>query len=166
VYDPALYGTWAQWAAATGATAAFGATFYVIRRDANLRRKAQARQVSFYITPTFGPGQSAAAGHNPASYDYTVHNQSNEPIYRAVIYVESPGYTLYDAAVGSIDWLLPGDKDHVSQRALPHEVGGVAFAIFRDNSGEWWKRDSDGRLDHVSKLDLWLRERRWTRRHR
>jgi hypothetical protein len=164
VYDATLYGSVGQWVGAVGTTAAFGATFYVILRDANLRRKSQARKVAFYIERTYRNGESAAQGHNPTSYDYTVHNQSDEPIYSATIYVERPGFTLYDAALGSIDWLLPDKKDHVSLKVLPHEVRGVAFTIFRDNSGDWWRRDTEGRLKHLSRFAMWRRARRWKRR--
>ncbi|MDP9906070.1 hypothetical protein [Arthrobacter bambusae] len=54
--SPSVWGTVDQWASAVFAGSAFFATFYVIRRDAKLRRMSQARRVVYYFS-YFIPGE-------------------------------------------------------------------------------------------------------------
>jgi hypothetical protein len=48
--DPKVWGTVAQWVGSLGTTSAFFATFYVILKDAKVRRQAQASHVAYYLT--------------------------------------------------------------------------------------------------------------------
>ena len=152
--DPLVWGTWAQWASAAGSTAAFGATFYVIRRDAKVRRHAQARKVAFYVARVHRPGADIAGGETPRAYHYTVENFSDEPIYMAHMYVTKYGKRNHPIAM--IDMLLPGQKDHYESTTAALTTALTVDITFRDNSGRWWDRRYTGQLRQTSKLRRWL----------
>jgi hypothetical protein len=61
--DHATWGTVGQWVGGIGTTLAFTATFYVIRRDAKVRRYAQARKIIFYNDMVPSGKRPTDAGH-------------------------------------------------------------------------------------------------------
>lgn len=128
-FPPGEWGTYGQWASALVTGSAFFATFYVIRRDAKVRRYAQARKVVFYseeLRPARG-------------YQYTVRNLSDEPIYGVVLYKEHPN------TIFSLDKVLLPGKDTPPFVTKGDNSPPLRLA-FRDNGGWNWNRDTLGFL--------------------
>lgn len=139
-FNPDTWGTVAEWVGSIGTTLAFLATFIVIRRDAKVRRIAQARRI-VYTVETLNLMQLTIKGHEPPALmdkSYSLTNLSDEPIYDV--------FFLIDGANGQI----PASKDVV----LPGEVfsaeveTGVKapIVLFRDNSETAWIRNVNGKI--------------------
>jgi hypothetical protein len=73
-FDAKTWGTVWQTFGAIGTTSAFWAGVYVIRRDANLRRREQARKIAFHSPRTPDGGFLEGVGST------AVKNLSDEPI--------------------------------------------------------------------------------------
>lgn len=176
-YDPTTWGTVGQWASAVGTTLAFIAAVYVIRRDAKVRRRSQSRKVVYYEAVSDRETDDIE-GKYRRWYDATIKNLSDEPIYDVWLFMVSErGRRLIDNLNG-VEVLLPGESFH--------RRSGYSFSfryvdvIFRDNSGFWWRRSLDGKLEehtllrrwafkypHLSsprRFFIWLRKRRRSRR--
>lgn len=143
-FDPTTWGTVGQWASAVFAGSAFFATFYVIQRDAKLRRYARASRVAYYA-------------YRPEDYfGYKVKNLSDEPIYEVMIY-EPNGKVLSLRHV-----IMPGDEDGVFYPDRNYS-GPDPQVQFRDNGGLLWNRDTKGvlrqRLDKPNFGKLWKKIR-------
>jgi hypothetical protein len=150
--DPATWGTVGQWVGGVGTTLAFGATFYVIRRDAKVRRYAQARKIVFY--DTYDTDVRYDELNEKHYFDCIVKNLSDEPI--------------YDVALIDIP-----DNDDLALILLPQEaltytqITGFPSSIslyFRDNAGLYWSRSSSGNLAE-SPHQLFIRFRYIRLRH-
>lgn len=137
-FDPATWGTVADWVGGIGTTAAFAATFVVIRRDAKVRRESQARQIAYFLRKPEGY-KYLVLDEQEEPVDYFVNNMSPEPIYDVVQFYRS------DNALGILDYkdmLLPQQEYEFPQadytRIAPPLIS------FRDNSGNMWIRSVSG----------------------
>lgn len=137
IFEPAEWGTFGQWASALGTTAAFSATFYVIRRDSKVRRYSQARKVAYYRVD-LGKDRGGIWSH-------TVENLSDEPIYDVELHLVVRGRSRKSLVKAEI--LTPKDK---LPPLLDH--ADAIDAQFRDNSGRLWRRTVDGKLHEISRL--------------
>jgi hypothetical protein len=157
MFDAQVWGTVGQWVGAIGTTSAFIATFYVIRRDANIRRKSQARKVALY----------AQSGSIDGNTTITVSNLSDEPIYDIWLpYADVIDAEIVDEVIDRVipepekiaeppvaalesrpsDVLLPGASTSEIIPRRSDEIEGLVVVTFRDNSGSRWQKSLDGRL--------------------
>ncbi|WP_311212353.1 MULTISPECIES: hypothetical protein [unclassified Arthrobacter] len=151
-FNPDTWGTVAEWVGGVGTTAAFIATFVVILRDAKQRRRQQARKIAFYVEDQL---LADLRGGGTVTYsNFTVANLSDEPIYDVRILAEPRGE--YRNNVRSVRHLQPGDKLAYSVEWSTNAL--LAPALFRDNSGRRWHRDSRGELHELGLL----RRKLWT----
>lgn len=155
-FPPGEWGTYGQWASAFGTTAAFTATFYVIRRDARVRQVSQARKVTFYTEREEPEKRDVklweAMPKKPRhTFFATVKNLSDEPIYDVGIYVCRRGKKV--DILASDDVLLPTST---LKRDSMGWFYGSLDARFRDNSGRTWDRTWDGKLRERGKFRLLL----------
>lgn len=140
-FNPDTWGTIGQWASALITGSAFFATFYVIRRDAAVRRYAQARKVAYYVK-VIEPSKYEPVG-TIADLEYIVRNISDEPIY-GLAYFYHPGRRV----VRGQEVVLPGEEV-IYRRQGAEDIGrevGTPRIWFRDNSGHFWNRSIDGFL--------------------
>lgn len=152
-FNPSIWGTVGQWASAVITGSAFFATFYVIRRDAKVRRYAQARQVAYY-TKENKRSIYEYDQEEEVSHDFMVINLSPEPIYDIMQLSDSKG------SVGLLEFrpvLLPG-HEHVFQGADYTRVGPPILS-FRDNSGTVWARSIAGKLHRTGTRKDWFGRR-------
>jgi hypothetical protein len=137
-------GTIPQWLSAIGTTLAFTATFYVIQRDARIRRRSQARRVSFY-------DEVLERGRNKDGSKFTkskvcVENLSDE--------------TIYDVALHVIRYNDPGQRQGYERVLIPKSQVSLELwarapnydLVFRDASGIRWHRTYDGQLRQLTRL--------------
>ena len=167
MYDTMIWGTPAQWASAVGTTLAFTATFYVIRRDAKIRRRTQMSKVALYLVET--PREPADIdGKRKNWYYVTVKNFSDEPIYNVTFYMYHWGLsrpliidgvkTLWPDSV-----LLGGQSDFYRSESSDGTYEGYEILVqFRDNSGRWWQRTLNGRAIELGRIHRWASQRRLT----
>jgi hypothetical protein len=149
--NPIVWGTYGQWVSAIGTTLAFSATFFVIRRDAKVRRYAQARKVALYVERTDREPHEVEGKHKAW---YTVHlkNLSDEPIYDAMFFMRQNGRR--GDNLGGESVIMPGaERLYRSGYSISE---GSLDAWFRDNSGKWWDRDLRGALTEKSRFRHWL----------
>jgi hypothetical protein len=151
-FTSAVWGTVGQWVSAVGTTLAFTATFYVIRRDAKVRRRSQARKVALYME-RLPRAPEEVEGKHKTWYDLTVQNLSDEPIYDVRFHMVS-GKRLIDT-LGGGNVLLPGGTRAHRQGYSSIVFGGVDL-LFRDNSGYHWRRNVQGHLKERGRLNRWL----------
>jgi hypothetical protein len=122
MYDPALWGTVAQWASGVGSTAAFWATFYIIRRDAKIRRRTQVRKVLFYHRVD-----------SEGRHEVVLENSSDEAIHHIVAY----GNCIEDT---SVSFLAPANEVAIIVQDWPKfRREGTAHCTFIDNSDIRWR---------------------------
>ncbi|MET3812438.1 hypothetical protein [Arthrobacter sp. UYEF3] len=140
-YDPATWGTYGQWASAAITGAAFFATFYVIRRDAKLRRTSQARRIVYYFS-YFIPGEPMEDRW------FHIRNNSDESIYDVFFYLHD-GRKIEQ---GARQVMHPGEE--TKHRSL--EVPRVSF---RDGARVRWLRTIDGDLSTGRpKFSKWFKQ--------
>lgn len=139
------WGTVGQWLGSVGTTCAFLATFYVIRRDAKIRRRTQAAKVAFYhVTPD---GRTILREGEEASFstdwpEYVLLNLSDEPIYGIQLTNSSPDGRVIERDTYPL--LLPGED--IRNRRGWSRNNIPTRAAFTDNSGRRWYKYPDGRL--------------------
>jgi hypothetical protein len=147
-FAPHVWGTVGQWVSAVGTVSAFTATFYVIRRDASVRREAQASKVAVY--------RERAEMINPPNdrsrYRVVIHNVSDQPLYDVVLWLVRDG-KLVDSVTRD-DVVMPDET--TSYLAGDETVFEVTDATFRDNSGRVWRRDIEGRLTSIDPRKTWI----------
>lgn len=127
-FDPDTWGTVGQWASALFAGSAFFATFYVIRRDAALRRTSQAPRVVYYFS-YFIPGEPMEDRW------FHIRNNSDESIYDVFFY-DHGGRQI---SQGARQVLHPGEE--TKYRSL--DVPPISF---RDGARVRWLRTIEGDL--------------------
>ncbi|NHC12568.1 hypothetical protein [Motilibacter deserti] len=149
-FDAQNWGTLGQWVSATGTSLAFFATFYVIRRDAKVRRREQARKVAFYTERRARLPEQVEGKHRTWTY-YVVANLSDEPIYDVVFWL-AKGRSVLDSWGVRADVLLPGGKE---EAIGDHHYAFDKVLLFRDNSGKTWVRTITGELRELGKLSRW-----------
>jgi hypothetical protein len=154
MFDPATWGTVGQWVGSIGTTLAFTATFYVIRRDAKVRRYAQARKVAFYQGWTTVEVDAVTHEEVPR-FDRTVQNLSDEPIYDVRIW--KIGDTTRSNTLEKREVLLPNGPSLIYR--CDSETGERIFLDFRDNSGKRWTRTLRGNLSEIDVLSFGIRLR-------
>ena len=153
-YDPTTWGTIGQWAAAAGTTLVFLTTLYVIRRDAKVRRRSQSRKVVYYETESKRE-QDQIEGNHRYWYNATVKNLSDEPIYDIrLIIVSKEGRRRLIDGLSSAELLLP--EESFSFRSGRPFAFRFVDAFFRDNSGFYWRRRIDGKLEEHGRLSRWV----------
>ena len=145
-FPPHVWGTVGQWVSAIGTSSAFLATFYVIRRDANERRRSQAKKVAVFVVRT-PRAPDEIKGKHRTWYDVTVKNLSEEPIYDVKFVLVDDGGHLVDG-VGSYDVLLP-DESEMHRSPYSTVLYGVVDVVFRDNGGHIWRRSVQGHLTEL-----------------
>ncbi|MCZ9880539.1 hypothetical protein [Arthrobacter sp. B2a2-09] len=143
-FNPSIWGTVGQWASAVITGSAFFATFYVIRRDAAVRRFSQARKVAYYVKPV-----KVSVYEPPGTVpnaEYIIKNMSDEPIY-GVTYYYNHG-PKRGRVLGSEEVVIPGEEVIFTTEASEDVLreNGYPFVWFRDNSGHFWNRSIDGFL--------------------
>jgi hypothetical protein len=145
--DPATWGTVGQWVGGIGTILAFTATFYVIRRDAEVRRYTQARKIIFYYdwVPSEKKPTEGGQGHQR---DHIVRNLSDEPIYSVMFFDVTTGEILKWSPI-----LLP-DEPAITYREELDE-GHIICLRFNDNSGKEWDHGGNGRVTELPPR-LWL----------
>jgi hypothetical protein len=142
VTDP--WGTIPAWVSAIGSTLAFFSAVYVIRRDARIRRFAQARKINLYATKvTKHPSTDTQRKHYSA--EYVVENRSDETVYDVTLWCMSRSGLSRDVLTGS-RMLLPDDK--ISREWL-HRDNQIELD-FRDNLGQTWARSYNGQLRELN----------------
>lgn len=151
-FQPHVWGTVGQWASAIGTLSAFSATFYVIKRDAKVRRRSQAQKVALYIE-TVDRQPDEVDGKYDTWYDLTVKNLSEEPIYDVAFWMINDRGQLLDG-LGSETVLLP-DQTYVQRSGYSNVAFGSVDVLFRDNGGRHWRRNVEGHLTERSRLELW-----------
>ena len=142
-FPPGEWGTYGQWASALITGAAFSATFYVIRRDAKVRRFAQARKVGFYYQAMRPEDRETDYSH---PYRLFLRNLSDEPLYDVNFRIYKDDTYLAQYELRPV--LLPGDELTTTYDGQP-KLKEVA-ANFRDNSGVEWMRTLDGRHKEIN----------------
>lgn len=157
-YDPAVWGTVGQWASAIGTTLAFLATFYVIRRDARIRKRQQAAKVAFFQVDRPREPEEVD-GKWDRWYVGTVSNLSDEPIYDVYLMMVKRGRRRqWVDSLLSREILLPGEA---AERSSEYSNSfREVDAVFRDNAGYHWQRTISGRLIPRSAL-AWTVFRRY-----
>lgn len=152
-FNPDTWGNVAEWVGSVGTTLAFVATFIVIRRDADVRRRAQARKVVFVYdhvnakpilldkSKLKGPQTIFELEFDQKERRLAVMNLSDEPIYD----VYFRGRRQSASFIKGKNILLPNDKFEV---VLPahHPIPVVHF---RDNSGQGWTRAERGMVSPI-----------------
>lgn len=133
------WGTVPAWLSGIGTTSAFFATFYIIRRDSNTRRRTQASQIAYYASRLSIDSESSILREDPKGDvgGIVIANLSKEAIYS----VETHHLDRTDRSVVHIhyvaDVLMP-------DRTICVDTGAyVTYGIdlkFRDNSGLSWVR--------------------------
>lgn len=140
-FPPGEWGTYGQWASAIITGLAFGATFYVILRDAKVRKIAQARKVLYVSVEKLVANDDEVTGHTNMrmSPRYVLRNLSDEPLYRAFFYAHDglkAGKALDSRAV-----ILPGEEF-----MYDFDIDEPPLACFRDNSDVGWIRNIKGKV--------------------
>jgi hypothetical protein len=135
-----------EWVGGLGTTAAFTATFFVIRRDANERQREQARKIVFYqaeMSPGTAPSQLARIAQSSKEiWTYELHNLSDEPIY-------SVNFQGLHGQLEIVPILLPGEHHHGSPSLDPYVT-----VTFTDNSGGSWERNMFGKLTYKGRATV------------
>jgi hypothetical protein len=140
-FNPSTWGTVADWVGGVGTTLAFFATFYVIRRDAKLRRTSQARRIVYYFS-YFIPGEPMEDRW------FHIRNNSDESIYDVFFY-DHGGRQI---SQGARQVLHPGEE--TKYRSL--EVPRISF---RDGARVRWLRTIEGDLrTGRPKYSKWFKE--------
>jgi hypothetical protein len=155
MFDPSVWGTVGDWVTALGTTSAFLATFYVIRRDAEERRKSQAKKTSLYVV-TRDRLPEEMEGKHKRWYDLTFKNLSEEPIYD-VDFMMTDGKRLIDTLGGEEIVLPDGIVEHRS--GYSDVTFGSVDVIFRDNSGNNWRRNVKGILTEHKEISMLVRRK-------
>lgn len=151
MFDSSVWGTVGDWVTGLGTVSAFGATFYVIRRDAKERRRSQAKKTSLYVI-TRQRAPEEVEGKHKVWYDLTFKNLSEEPVYD-VYFMMVEGKRLIDS-LGYEEIVLPGEIRERRYHYSNVTFGGVDV-IFRDNSGKNWRRNVRGFLTERKTTELW-----------
>ncbi|WP_458112268.1 hypothetical protein M1D88_18790 [Arthrobacter sp. R1-13] len=125
--DPSTWGTAGQWASAVFAGSAF-ATFYVIRRDAKLRRTSHARRIAYY-SRYFLPDELMDDRW------FHIRNNSDESVYDVFFY-DHGGRQIEQ---GARQVLHPGEETKYRSMEAPR-------ISFRDGAQVRWLRNIDGDL--------------------
>jgi hypothetical protein len=133
------YGTVPAWLGAVGTTCAFAATSYVIARDANLRRGAQARRIACHVSCKDGLAEDGITKTYECAY--TVTNLSDEPIYMIAVL----------PVVHELGYFTLGGRILLPTKTWERTIGGARpyteFHLqFTDNAGNIWWRTHDDRL--------------------
>jgi hypothetical protein len=144
-FPPGEWGTFGQWASALITGAAFTATFYVIRRDAKVRRFAQARKSAFFIKEVPLP---PIRRDGPLPHNLFFKNLSDEPLYEVTFYRLEHRRRV--SILGECPALLPEGTCKSAHTGTP--TVRDTHVEFRDNSGITWVRRLDGRHYEITRL--------------
>jgi hypothetical protein len=144
------FGNVAEWAAALGTIAAFGATVALLRQEVEARRRdvaererRQAALVSCWMKR--GAAVSRRDGGMDQLWYLTVRNASEELIHRVRVHVTSPptGWAL----------VTPGETTETITADLDTPSESAAEITFIDAAGLGWHRRGDGVLVRYPVLD-------------
>lgn len=144
-FDPATWGTVADWVGGLGTTAAFVAAVVVIAKDAKVRRLAQARKVVYISEETDTYSLVSVALHDPDDPParpirrFILKNLSDEPIYKIYFFYEDRTKRL--RYLSRCNVVLPGEE-FVYESDDAH----MPRVAFRDNSGNGWIRILAGKI--------------------
>lgn len=162
-FTTSTWGTIGQWASVTLALCALTSTLYIIRRDAKLRRRTQARKVAFYVVTSDRLAREVE-GKQKHWYDLIVENLSDEPVY-SVQYVMARGPRILDGLTthpvlmpkAQVSWrrgTYPRPLDWKNRRRYSGPSHTVDV-LFRDNGGTHWRRDLEGNLREQGSYLRW-----------
>jgi hypothetical protein len=154
-FNPDTSGTVADWVGGTGTTLAFLATAYVVRRDAKVRREAQARKVAYYLREV-DRAPDEIVGKYTKWWIHEIHNLSDEPIYRVKPHEVNQRGVRIPIVRRFREVLLPGQSFTIQEAFYPSP--GRREIQFLDNSGRPWIRTLKGDLKEFSRLVEYWRE--------
>jgi hypothetical protein len=166
-FDPATWGTVADWVGGTGTTLAFLATAYVVWRDAKVRRGAQTRKVAYYMRVA-DRASNEIVGKYTNWWIHEIHNLSDEPIYRGKPHMVNERGVRIPIVHRFREVLLPGESFTMQEEFYPSP--GRQEIQFLDNSGRPWIRTLRGDLKEFHQLVEYWREGynflRWRKAYR
>jgi hypothetical protein len=131
------FGNAAEWAAAFGTIAAFGATVALLRRDVAERERRQAALVSCWAEVHL------RTPDNPVHYaELIARNGSDETIHDLAIWHVIDGTVVRGHTVGTV---APRSQTWARVELTPGKKAHAAVTFF-DSAGLEWERDWRGRL--------------------
>jgi hypothetical protein len=142
-FDPATWGTVADWVGGLGTSAAFVAAVVVIAKDAKVRKIAQARKVVYVaeIKTVYRTVDKDGYTRPEEITRYVLKNLSDEPIYRA-FFMAHDGLKK-GQPLDAKHTILPGEEFAIGDE---FDVDHAPLVVFRDNSDVGWIRNIRGKV--------------------
>jgi hypothetical protein len=128
----------------------FLATFYVIRKDAKVRRYQQARKIALFVERTEVAGPD---GRPQLRSVVRLRNMSDEPIYDATFFLKDKRKRIDFLITPHV--ILP--QDQTTYDSGERWISDNNLDVwFRDNTGKWWDRTLRGTLKEKTRFRHWL----------